>query len=104
METAFNGQQGIEKCLELAPDLVISDVMMPEKDGFEVCSILKTDPRTSHIPIVLLTAKADVESHLQGLSSGAEVYLPKPFNKAELLTHLRKLMELRRRISRRKKR
>lgn len=95
VEAAANGRQGIEKGIELVPDLIISDVMMPEKDGFEVCRALKADFRTSHIPIVLLTAKADVASRLQGLDCGADVYLPKPFHKAELLIQVRKLLELR---------
>ncbi|MFZ2897980.1 MAG: two-component regulator propeller domain-containing protein [Saprospiraceae bacterium] len=95
LEAAVNGREGIEKGLALVPDLIISDVMMPEKDGFEVCRFLKMDVRTSHIPIVLLTARADMDSRLQGLEHGADVYLPKPFHKEELLLHLRKLHELR---------
>ncbi|MBK7407439.1 MAG: helix-turn-helix domain-containing protein [Saprospirales bacterium] len=94
-EKAYDGQQGIDKAIKLIPDLIISDVMMPEKDGFEVCRTLKKDPRTSHIPILLLTAKADIDSRLQGLECGADVYLPKPFHKTELLVQLRKLLELR---------
>ena len=95
---AENGRIGIEKALELIPDLIISDVMMPEKDGFEVCETLKTDPHTSHIPIILLTARADVESRLKGLQRGADAYLPKPFNQEELLIRIQKLLELRRQL------
>ncbi|MBK6902942.1 MAG: helix-turn-helix domain-containing protein [Saprospirales bacterium] len=98
LEVAYDGQSGIEKGIERVPDLVISDVMMPRKDGFEVCLTLKSDTRTSHIPLVLLTAKADIESRLQGLEHGADVYLPKPFNKTELLVQLRRLLELRQRL------
>ena len=68
---------------------------MPEKDGFELTHTLKTAPRTSHIPIVLLTAKADVASKISGLETGADAYLPKPFNPKELEVRLRKLIELR---------
>lgn len=95
LEVANDGQTGIDKALEMVPDIIISDVMMPEKDGFELCQTLKTDERTSHIPIILLTAKADDESRISGLQRGADAYLPKPFNKQELIIRLEKLLELR---------
>lgn len=95
---AENGQVGIDMASDLIPDLIISDVMMPEKDGFEVCDTLKNNPHTSHIPIILLTAKADVESRLKGLQRGADAYLPKPFNREELLIRMQKLLELRRQL------
>ncbi|MCB9283443.1 MAG: response regulator [Lewinellaceae bacterium] len=92
---ARDGQEGIDTAIEAIPDLVVSDVMMPRKDGFELCQTLKTDTRTSHIPIVLLTAKADAESRMAGLKRGADAYLGKPFDKRELLIRLEKLLELR---------
>lgn len=92
---ARNGREGIELALDRIPDLIISDVMMPEKDGFELCETLKNDARTSHIPIVLLTAKADVASRIEGLTRGADVYLAKPFDKKELLVQLQRLLHSR---------
>ncbi|MCB9296288.1 MAG: response regulator [Lewinellaceae bacterium] len=96
--TAEDGQAGIEKALELIPDIIISDVMMPRKDGFEVCRALKLDERTSHIPIILLTAKAEEEAKIQGLKTGADAYLMKPFNREELFVRLEKLLELRKQL------
>ncbi|MEM7372479.1 MAG: ATP-binding protein [Bacteroidota bacterium] len=92
---APDGQAGIEMALELVPDLIITDVMMPHKNGYEVCETLKLDERTSHIPIVMLTAKADQPSRLEGYKRGADAYLSKPFDQAELGIRLEKLLELR---------
>ncbi|MCB0565761.1 MAG: response regulator [Phaeodactylibacter sp.] len=92
---ARNGREGIEKALDQIPDIIISDVMMPEKDGFELCEALKTDERTSHIPIVLLTAKVDVDNRIAGLRRGADAYLGKPFDKKELGAVLMQLLQLR---------
>ena len=94
---AKNGNLGIEIAFQEIPDIIISDVMMPEKNGFEVCETLKNDQRTSHIPIVLLTAKAKAtdEDRLDGLRHGADAYLTKPFNKEELFIRLEKLITLR---------
>ncbi|MCB0630946.1 MAG: helix-turn-helix domain-containing protein [Lewinella sp.] len=95
---AHNGREGIEKAVERIPDIIISDVMMPEKDGYEVCDTLKNDERTSHIPIILLTARADALSRIKGLQKGADAYLAKPFNEQELQVRLQKLIELRRKL------
>jgi len=92
---AQDGQMGIDKAIELVPDIILSDVMMPKKDGFELCNALKTDTRTSHIPIVLLTAKATMTDKIAGLERGADAYLSKPFQPKELEVRLRKLIELR---------
>lgn len=93
---AENGQKGIDLALEQVPDLIVSDVMMPVKDGFELCATLKNDKRTSHIPIVMLTAKADFESKIVGLKNKADAYLTKPFQQEELLLTLNNLLEIRR--------
>ncbi len=99
--TAENGRTGIEKAVEQVPDIIISDVMMPEKDGFELCDTLKKDTRTSHIPIILLTARATVEDRIAGLERGADAYMAKPFHQAELLTRLQNLLDTRRRLQER---
>lgn len=98
---SFNGHEGIEKAKGYIPDVIISDVMMPEKNGFELCETLKSAELTSHIPIILLTAKADDDARLEGLGTGADAYLIKPFNQEELNVRLRQLIKLRKRLQKR---
>jgi len=75
-----NGTDAIEKAMEIIPDIIICDVNLPDKDGFEICEILKKDLRTSHIPTIMLTALDNKESYIKGLQSGADLYLTKPFS------------------------
>lgn len=95
---ASNGDEGVKKAVELLPDLVISDVMMPKKSGYELCDELKINELTAHVPIILLTAKSAIESKLKGLRTGADDYLTKPFNTEELLARMENLVELRRKL------
>ncbi len=93
--TCPDGKSGVEKALEVLPDIIISDIMMPEMNGFEVCKKLKADERSSHIPIILLTAKTNSKDKIAGLSHGADAYLTKPFEKEELIVRLDKLLQVR---------
>ena len=92
---AEDGDSGIDAALNYIPDLIISDIMMPGTDGLELCERLKNDERSSHIPIVLLTAKAGEEDQYKGLSTGADAYVTKPFNLKLLKTRIEKLIESR---------
>jgi signal transduction histidine kinase/DNA-binding response OmpR family regulator len=95
---AENGRIGLEKARETVPDLIITDVMMPEMDGYELTEKLKNNPITSHIPIMILTAKGRQESKLTGYRKGADAYLPKPFQTEEVLIRLQQLLDTRRKM------
>ncbi|MBT8285392.1 MAG: response regulator [Flavobacteriaceae bacterium] len=92
---ATNGKEGLKQAMEWVPDLIISDIMMPEMDGLELSKILKTDERTSHIPIILLTARAGEEDQYKGLTTGADAYVTKPFKSKLLQTRVQNLIESR---------
>lgn len=95
---AVNGETGIEMAIEHIPDLIISDIMLPGKDGFGVSSTLKENEKTSHIPIILLTARATVEDKIRGLETKADDYLTKPFVPQELMVRVRNLIESRKQL------
>jgi signal transduction histidine kinase/DNA-binding NarL/FixJ family response regulator len=95
---AADGEEGVEKAREIIPDLVVSDIMMPKKDGYELCRHIKNDIKTCHIPVVLLTAKASEKDVLQGLETGADDYITKPFNTMLLMARIKNLIDLRRQM------
>lgn len=92
--SAENGKEGLEKAVEYRPDLIISDVMMPEMDGYELTRLIKTIEDLKGIPVILLTAKADVSMKIAGLEYGADDYLAKPFNSKELRARIRSSLEM----------
>ncbi|MCB0658023.1 MAG: helix-turn-helix domain-containing protein [Saprospiraceae bacterium] len=101
LEIATDGAMGIETALRIIPDVIITDVMMPIKDGYEVTGTLKTNMATSHIPIIILTAKITAEDRIAGLKRGADVYLGKPFYQEELLLNVQNLIKIREQLQER---
>ena len=93
-EEAYDGEAGLKKVTEYNPDLIVLDVMMPKLDGYEVCQRLKSDENTKYIPILMLTAKGEIENKVKGLDIGADDYLSKPFDYKELSARVRSLLTI----------
>ncbi|UCH97826.1 MAG: response regulator [Candidatus Aminicenantes bacterium] len=98
---ATNGRQGIDRAKEIIPDIIISDIMMPDVDGYQLCRVLKKDIKTSHVPIILLSVKYTEAEITRGLETGADDYITKPFNVDILLTRVRNLIKQRRQLQQR---
>lgn len=99
VEVAENGEEGLEKAQHISPDIIISDIMMPRMNGIEMLDQLKCDPATSHIPVVLLSAKSALESQIQGMKYGADYYVTKPFNNEFLLAAIANILGRRRKMA-----
>ncbi|GAA0877345.1 two-component regulator propeller domain-containing protein [Algoriphagus jejuensis] len=98
VRVAVNGAEGLEMVNKYYPDVIISDVMMPEMDGFELCRRVKSEFETCHIPVVLLTARSLEEDRIEGYKTGADEYLPKPFNIRVLQARINGLLEMKKRL------
>ncbi len=92
--TAADGPTGLELARTQSPDLIIVDVMMPSMSGFEVCRLLRADPKLKGTPIIIITAMADPELKTKGLESGANLAIPKPFRPTQIVTLIKKALEL----------
>ena len=93
---ATNGKEGLEKATALVPDMIITDVMMPVMDGYELCKAVREHPLLNHIPVIMVTAKVTREDRLHGLELGVDAYIEKPFNADELNAQVKQLLEQRR--------
>ena len=92
IKTAENGQEGLEKALKFMPDIIVTDIMMPIMDGFEFCIKVKNDIKTSHIPLLMMTAKGMQIDKIKGIDSGADAYITKPFNMGVMKSHIKQLI------------
>src|SRR5687767_3966231 len=90
---AYDGEEALEKLREHRPDLVILDVIMPKRDGFDVLRTIKADPETARTPVIMLTVKAQDADIFEGLKEGAELYLPKPFHPSDLVSMVRRILD-----------
>jgi DNA-binding response OmpR family regulator len=92
VETAVDGREALDKLISFQPDLMISDVMMPPPNGLELCRRLRSDAQFKNLPIILLSARSMPADRDEGVSSGADIYLTKPFQSQELLEHIQLLL------------
>ena len=90
--TAYDGDEGLEKARNEKPDLIILDIMLPKRDGYEVCETLKSDPKFKDIPIIIFSAKAQQDDVKAGVEKGADMYITKPFDPKDLLEAIAKLL------------
>ncbi len=91
---AMDGEEALRKVYEEKPDLILLDIMMPKKNGYEVCRLLKNDPETRFIPVIMVTALKDIEDKIKGIEAGADDFISKPFNKTELMARVRSLLRI----------
>jgi YesN/AraC family two-component response regulator len=98
IQKAFDGKEGLEIARKTIPDIILLDVMMPVMDGYEVCEKIKNDINTCHIPVVMLSAKSNVGEQIEGVNSGADVYVPKPFHPDYLISVLQGVLSNRKRV------
>jgi two-component system alkaline phosphatase synthesis response regulator PhoP/two-component system response regulator VicR len=92
VQTAVTGLEALKLLMQKRPDLLITDVMMPEMDGHELVSSVRSDPQLSDLPVIMLTARSQDEDMMQGYQSGTDLYLTKPFNPAELVTFVKRIL------------